>query len=466
MQMCAPSAHGRLLPCSPTGGLRVSPPQVVWKANAPHLWRQSPKNMSGIDIRPHSTLAGFAAFGHSSLYQHVIAPNRAAGLAIDIFLHSWHGEIGQHLDAMYSPVSSKHEEVKRNLHPVRSQHLSMRTVLDIAAAHARHSGKPYDLTMMARYDVLFFRPLLFRGLNVAPLWLPHWCHRYPLTAQSGMLVRAACGNWPAHGEGYLVHPAVASGVHPPLKGKISREADFDYAYLDWWFIARPDIAHTWGEIYDEFDVYQKALQRIAPFPAWGHFFWGHHINKRLKLKNEVRYLLYEGRDFRLARHWHLGTHCMHFLGPGSGEKGGGGVGGSAISTADLTSDSSDAIAALSRLGVDRRVFFRRTQRRGGGRRANAAAAAAAGGQENVSAGLRSGMQLARQCPLDTRVRLYCPWLSPVCPSRLRAAVLDIEEAARTALISTSKLPPWPLFGDAQELDDVRTEAKLASRNTA
>ena len=50
-----------------------------------------------------------------------------------------------------------------------------------------------------------------------------------------MLVRAACGNWPGHGEGYLVHPATALGISPTkaLRRSLSREADFDYAYLDW-----------------------------------------------------------------------------------------------------------------------------------------------------------------------------------------------------------------------------------------
>ena len=40
-------------------------------------------------------------------------------------------------------------------------------------------------------------------------------------------------------------------------------------------------------------------------------------------------------------------------------------------------------------------------------------------------------------------------------------MLDVEAAAQVALTSTSKLPPWPLFGDVAELDDVRTEARLA-----
>ena len=135
--------------------------EVVWKANAPHRWREAPKHMDRIDVAEHTALVGFATFGHSSLYRHVVAPNRAAGIDIDVFLHSWHAEIGMALDAMYRPVASKHELVKHNLHPVRSQHLSMRTVLAFVAASGRH----YDMTMMLRYDLLFFRPFLLARLG-------------------------------------------------------------------------------------------------------------------------------------------------------------------------------------------------------------------------------------------------------------------------------------------------------------
>ena len=444
---------------------------VVWQANAPHRWREAPKSMAGIDHAPHSTLAGFAAFGHGSLYQHVIEPNRRAGVRVDLFLHSWHGEIGKQLDAMYKPIASKHETVHKTLHPVRSQHLSMKTALELCSAHTAKTGQSYDLVMVSRYDVLFFRPLLLRGLTDAPLYLPHWCHRYPLDAKGGMLVRAACGNWPGHGEGYLVHPATSVGVHPPLKGHVSREADYDFAYLDWWFIATPAVAHTWGGIYDNFDMYKRALARIAPFPTWGHFFWGYHINRILTLRRRVRYVLWEGRDFRLARHWHLGTHCMHYL--SSGHEGAATAAAAAASSSSSSSSGSGssgsssglvapsrAFDALSRLQIDKHIFYRRVlprgTRRGMGHASDAASVNSSGG----------GMQLARQCPLDSRVRLYCPWLSPVCPASLRAAVLDIEAAARIALQATSKLPTWALFGDGNELDDVRTEAMLAGRANA
>ena len=164
---------------------------MVWLANAPQVWKQAPADMTGIDVTPHSTLAGFAAFGRASLWQHVVQPNREAGLTLDLFLHSWHAEIGTQLDAMYQPVASKHERVRKSLNTVRSQHLSMKTGLALMTAHERRpGGVPYDLTLVTRYDILYFTPLLLRPLGAAPLWLPHWCHRYFPLRPGGHLMTA------------------------------------------------------------------------------------------------------------------------------------------------------------------------------------------------------------------------------------------------------------------------------------
>ena len=232
-----------------TRSSHIDDAHVVWLANAPQAWRSAPKSMDGIDtnVSAHSTLAGFAAFGRGSLWQYVISPNREAGLSLDIFLHSWHAEIGALLDAMYAPTASRHEPVQRRLNTVQSQHLSMKTALGLMTKHEATTRQPYDLALVTRYDILYFTQLMLAPLGEAPLWLPHWCHRYPLTAQAGMLIRAACGNWPGHGEGYLVHPATTTGVDPTSRLRRSlksREADFDFAYLDWWFVATPAIART------------------------------------------------------------------------------------------------------------------------------------------------------------------------------------------------------------------------------
>ena len=528
--------HGRI-GIWKTKASHIDDAKVVWMSNAPQVWKQAPATMDKIDLpgSPHSTLAGFAAFGRGSLQQHVVLPNQQMGIAIDFFLHSWHVEIGKQLDAMYQPVASRHDKVQPQLNAVRSQHLSLKIVLGLAREYAatksgtgsgsgsstsssegvgvggsssRRIGRSlstggggrrvgggmkqaaaagagaatvpsyYDLYMVTRYDVLFFTTLQLAPLTSSPLWLPHWCHRYPLTAESGMLVRAACGNWPGHGEGYLVHPATTVGVFPPVRGKLAREADFDYAYLDWWFVASPAVAHTFGEVYDQYEVYRQALHRVSPnLPKWTHFYWGHHINKRLRMRRSVRFVMYEGVDFRLARHWAFGTHCVHFLGGGGGAAGNGrGHRGADVDDASSTVHArpSSPLATLSSVGVDLGIYFRRTSARHVGRHSGSSLGGSSLGGSSLGGGaaqppflpngtLRPGAQLARQCPLDTRVRLYCPWLSPVCPAATRETVLEVEAAARMALVASTRLPPWDLFGDGHQIEQARQEVTLRRR---
>ena len=486
--------HGRI-GIWKTKATHIDNPRVVWLANAPEYWKQAPADMTGIDVTPHSTLAGFAAFGRASLWHYVVEPNRNAGLTLDLFLHSWHAEIGGQLDAMYKPVASKHERVRERLDPVRSQHLSMKTGLTLMTAHElRPGGAPYDLTLVARYDILYFTPLLLRPLGAAPLWLAHWCHRYDLSAQAGMLVRSACGNWPGHGEGYLVVPARSVGMAPSLKRsrQLTRDADYDFAYLDWWFVATPVLARTFGDIYDKYYEYAAALKRIADFPLWSHFFWGYHINRRLRLRRTVRHIFYEGVDFRLARHWNFGTHCMSYLGAHPTEPVAaaaqteaeaaeaaailaittrGPTAAATIATAAAATTTAaaaaaaalravpgGALAAVANAGVDLSVFYRRRPKNTRAHYDGAGAGAAPVGSSSGGGGgggneTRQVAQLARQCPFDPRVRLYCPWHSAVCPTSMRAAVFDAEAAAQAALNATSKLPRrslWDYYGEAKD----------------
>ena len=126
-----------------TRSSHIDDPAVVWMANAPQLWKQAPKSMEQIDLTPHSTLAGFAAFGRASLWRHIVEPNKAAGILMDFFLHSWHSEIGSQLDAMYQPVASLHEGLRKELNSVRSQHLSLKKSLGLAISYAaKQSKKP------------------------------------------------------------------------------------------------------------------------------------------------------------------------------------------------------------------------------------------------------------------------------------------------------------------------------------
>lgn len=126
----------------------VAPPKTPVRASNVSLWQ--------LERWPHSLRIGFARFASRSILRHVVDPNRARGVRIDVFLHSWHPEIGRDLDALYAPAASQHEPVQP-IHKVASQHLSMKRGLALAATHPQR----HDLVMVARYDLLFFSELLF-----------------------------------------------------------------------------------------------------------------------------------------------------------------------------------------------------------------------------------------------------------------------------------------------------------------
>ena len=153
------------------------------------------------------------------------------------------------------------------------------------------------------------------------------------------------------------------------------------------------------------------------------------------MRTKVRYTLYEGIDFRLARHWAYGTHCSHWLGGPDGA----------------------AARALETAGVNFDAFLRR--------RADRSADAAVYGRASADDGNRSD-EYTRHCPYDPRVRIYCPWYSPACPAQTRRRVLAVEAAAHLALNSSSRMPPWTLFGGAELISDARRGVAAREKSRA
>jgi hypothetical protein len=231
----------------PAGNLRSAPHNKL-HANAMAAPPKTPVQASNVSLWdlerwPHSLRTGFARFASHSILRNIVEPNRRAGTRVDIFLHSWHPDLGAELDAMYAPAASRHDPVQ-NIHRVASQHLSMKRGLALAAAH----DQPHDLVMVARYDLLFFSVLRFAELPPpaeVQLWLPTWCMRYefPSGRQRGALSRACGGGQPA----YVMTPPLVSAMHPRM-ARAPRAMNADFAVLDWWFVAPPHVAATFGQV--------------------------------------------------------------------------------------------------------------------------------------------------------------------------------------------------------------------------
>ena len=126
--------------------------------------------------------------------RHAIEPNQRAGIAVDCFLHSWHREIGPQLDALYVR-SPPHEDPRRKLNPVQSRHPSMKRALE-----SPHAAAVPAIALRPLHGRALRRPLPTAALcaarrraALAAALVPP----LPAHGRDGMLVRAACGNWPA-----------------------------------------------------------------------------------------------------------------------------------------------------------------------------------------------------------------------------------------------------------------------------
>ena len=272
--------HGRLAGWQPTWVTDPMNRSRVYRAALlgqvePHPW----------DVEPHSTLGGFAQFVHSTIWDRIVVANRRAGFQLDVYMHSWNPELGPLLDRLYQPKRSRHEPIRLGLQKVASQHLSLKTVLELCA------GEVHEHVLVMRHDVIWYEDFVLANLSSAPLWLPHWCLTPRLTAlntaQLVQTLRPACAAEQRGylGESYLANePPIASSpqLHMHQFGRAPLRhsaADQHYIVLDWWravlqltptpaltlartptpdlrrwFVATPAVARTFGAIYDEFEA--------------------------------------------------------------------------------------------------------------------------------------------------------------------------------------------------------------------
>ena len=376
--------------------------------------------VEAFDLR--AARAAYLRFAHASIWRHVVAANRASGLEFPIFLHSWHPELGGLLDELYRPIASAHDEFNASIDKVQSQHRSMARGLAMATQHGDAKIKH---VMVARYDLFFYTdlvvaPLVSSTQNV-PLWLPHWCHRvtgveYAPSMAETAAARAACGfssSW--HGDGSLA-------TRPSCKGWVCTRFQHTAAdrnlVLDWWFVARVSVARAFAEIDAKFAEYSEKVAllldndtavRKKGYMRWSHFYWGYIIDHVLKLRQNIRYVMYEGVDFTLARFWHNGAHCQP-------------------SAPRLP--TSEILAGMAR-------------------------------------------RLARpseQCPADSRnaggARLFCPWYAPSCGGESAKRMLELEAMAKavanvSAFAGQQRLS-MKLVGKARYLARLKRERVLAS----
>jgi hypothetical protein len=127
-----------------------------------------------------STLAVYGAV--ESHITHVLEPAEARGaFSASVFAHSWAGpgsKIAAAVDHAYGArwlVASSHEHMLTN-ERVASMLLSATASLRLARDHSAHAiHAPYDLTLLMRHDVYFFRHLPLTAVQPHAVTLTAWC---------------------------------------------------------------------------------------------------------------------------------------------------------------------------------------------------------------------------------------------------------------------------------------------------
>ena len=380
-------------------------------------WRGRKKLIAAEDTadvlnRSRRSLVRLAA---DSLLRNVVDFGRREGTPIDVFIHSWNPELGELLDELYQPQTSRHEPVLRNLTRLAtahfhllSRHFSLRAVVQMVPATV-------SLVMVARLDLLLYEPIslpaLLRESRGRPsLWLPQKCQprygrhsfvgtRYGVPAHEESRMHESCGCVRVGdclgGRGHLLESPSLDGMQmrgypPPLSHSLY--------VLDWWLVATREVAGTFGDIYDGHDQYARELAarmraanatpRQHLWPS-AHFFWAHHVTNILPSNVAVHFgPLLSGRDFTLARNARFGRDCE-----------------APVRAAERMPDTMSAAAA----GLSARSIHAR---------------------------------LVQQCPsrFQRSTALLCPHDTPVCPSSIALSVASTIRATEASL-SMEGLPP-------------------------
>ena len=303
-------------------------------------WRKSATKLEYMEAHGAPTfladalgeLMGIASLAHDQFRQHLIEPNQRQGVTVRCFLHSWNPEAGKQLDMLYQPHASRHEPTMPHKGPAMSQHLSMLHVMrasltptfvpfatplfsDASPAfplpfHKQlvNASRPLpQMVFVSRFDLLLYTDVKLPALLNADLLLPNHCILARFSQNVSDTISQACGC--GQQKCYRRHraarpPRVSHYVHNVAK-HLSVGVDYSGFLLDYFFIATPDIALSFTDIYTKANEYRSFVRKIHGgyrLPQWSHFYWAVHVNYFLPPSTRVRFgpLMHE-RDFTLAR---------------------------------------------------------------------------------------------------------------------------------------------------------------------
>ena len=281
-------------------------------------WRKSATKLENMEEHGAPTfladalgeLMGVASLAHDQFRQHLIEPNQRQGVTVRCFLHSWNPEAGKQLNMLYQPHASRHEPTMPHKGPAMSQHLSMLHVMRLVNA-----SRPLpQMVFVSRFDLLLYTDVKLQALLNADLLLPNHCilARFSQNVSDTISQACGCGRKKCHRRHRASRPPTVSHYVNNAK-HLSVGVDYSGFLLDYFFIATPDIALSFTDIYTKANEYRRFVRKIHGgkwMPQWSHFYWAVHVNYFLPPSTRVRFgPLMHARDFTLARFFQSGVDC-------------------------------------------------------------------------------------------------------------------------------------------------------------
>ena len=266
--------------------------------------------------------------------------------------------------------------------------------------------------------------------------------------------------------------------YPSGSQRIDAKEDFTLFVLDYFFVATPAVARSFGAIARTNPLWWREAptqwppaglaqlgRRIRrrfhgkPFPPWAHLYWAEHVTNTLVPAGvSLRFLLLHEADFTLARFWRHGRDCLTSVRRWAGDAGaarvGVGDGGASVGAATGVVAGADGGGhggghGGGRDGDDAWASFVNNT-------AVARALRGAGHHHLASSAL------AEQCPaeLERGSHVFCPWFSQACAHEAAATLSAAEDAGRFQ--ASAKLAPRQLLSAERCV----TPACLSYRGTA
>jgi len=250
----------------------------------------------------------------------VLAPNPSA--SVDLFVHAWNPSLGSLINASYRPIWSLFEAEPKGVSKVVAGGLSMLQTIRAKQRHEMKVGHYYDMVLVARLDLVWFRAVRWYNLPRAQLWLPGQCcppdagniHSSKMQEtfeKAHDKMRDACMVG-GDGHGMISDLCTTSRFLRMGNGdqNMVQEAMLNYYVNDWFFMAPSKTVDTFTAIYEHHGAYSLALREVGVTTEWMHFFYAAHIHHALNIASGVRQGPEAGVEFNLVRLSSKGRSCF------------------------------------------------------------------------------------------------------------------------------------------------------------